>query len=76
MPVPLEIITFRFSATGVWGYEFYRTDCRRQVGSVSGMVLPSAQARIDSENVHLYSSFDLDTTIITRGSFTRTRPES
>ena len=64
MSVPMEIITFRISATGVWGYDFYRADNRLQVGSVRGLVMPSAQARIESANIHLYSSFDLDTTII------------
>lgn len=58
-----EIITFRISGTGVWGYEFYDQD-RQKIGFVSSVVVPSAPVRIESHSLHWYSRFDMDTTII------------
>ena len=58
-----EIITYRLSATGVWGYEFYLPD-RTPVGSVRSVVAPSAPVRIESGQISWYSRFDIDTKIV------------
>jgi len=58
-----EIITYRLSATGVWGYEFYRPD-RTMIGSVRSVVAPFAPVRIESEQICWYSRFDMDTKIV------------
>ena len=58
-----EIITYRLSATGVWGYEFYHPD-RTMIGSVYSVVSPSAAVRIESGPIQWYSRFDIDTRII------------
>ena len=58
-----EIITYRLSATGVWGYEFYHPD-RTLIGSVSSVVAPSAAVRIEGGQVKWYSRFDIDTRIV------------
>ena len=36
-----EIITYRLTATGVWGYEFYHPE-QTLIGSVRSVVAPSA----------------------------------
>ena len=58
-----EIITYRLSATGVWGYEFYHPD-RTMIGSVSSVVAPSAAVRIEGGPIQWYSRFDIDTRIV------------
>jgi len=58
-----ELITFRISGRGVWGYEFY-DEARQKIGSVSSSVSPSLPVRIESQNIHWYSRFEMDTTII------------
>ena len=58
-----EIITYRISSTGVWGYEFYDSS-GKNVGLVSAVVSSSAPVRIESRNLHWYSQFDMDTTVI------------
>ena len=58
-----EIITYRLSATGVWGYEFYHQD-RTLIGSVSSVVAPSAAVRIEGGPIQWYSRFDIDTRIV------------
>ena len=58
-----EIITYRLSATGVWGYEFYHPD-RTLIGSVSSVVAPSAAVRIEGGPIQWYSRFDIDTRIV------------
>ena len=58
-----EIITYRLSATGVWGYEFYHPD-RTLIGSVSSVVAPSAAVRIEGGSIQWYSRFDIDTRIV------------
>ena len=60
-----EIITYRLSATGVWGYEFYHPD-RTRIGSVSSVVAPSAVVRIEGGLIQWYSRFEIDTRIIPR----------
>ena len=58
-----KIITYRLSATGVWGYEFYHPD-RTLIGSVRSVVSPSAAVRIRSGQLQWYSRFDIDTRIV------------
>lgn len=58
-----EIITYRISSTGVWGYEFYDSN-RDRVGFISAVVSSSAPVRIESKNYRWYSRFDMDTTVI------------
>ena len=58
-----EIITYRLSATGVWGYEFYHPD-RTLIGSVSSVLAPSAAVRIEGGPIQWYSRFDIDTRIV------------
>ena len=59
----IELITFRISGTGVWGYEFYDRN-RQKTGFVSSVVAPSAPVRIESRNFRWYSRFDMETTIV------------
>ena len=61
--MPTEVITFRITATGVWRYEFYHQN-RQKIGDVSSLVAPSIPVRIESQNHHWYSRFDMATTII------------
>lgn len=58
-----EIITYRLSATGVWGYEFYHPN-RTLIGSVSSVLAPSAAVRIEGGPIRWYSRFDIDTRIV------------
>ena len=58
-----EIITYRLTATGVWGYEFYRPD-RTLIGSARSVLAPSAPVRIEGGELNWYSSFDIDTNIV------------
>lgn len=60
----LEVITYRTSATGIWTYDFCLADSHQRIGSVSTIISPHEPTRIESEKVHWYSQFDLDTTII------------
>jgi len=58
-----EIITYRISSTGVWGYEFYDSG-GKSIGLVSAVVSSSSPVRIESRSFHWYSRFDMDTTVI------------
>lgn len=58
-----KVITYRLSATGVWGYEFYYPD-RMLIGSVSSVVAPSAAVRIEGGQLNWYSRFDIDNRIV------------
>lgn len=58
-----EIITYRVSGTGAWGYEFYDRS-RNRIGSVSSVVSRSAPVRINGCGISWYSRFEMDTTII------------
>lgn len=58
-----EIITYRLSATGVWGYEFYYPD-RTLIGSAGSAVAPFAPVRIEGRGLSWYSRFDIDTRIV------------
>ena len=58
-----EIITYRLTATGVWGYEFYHPE-QTLIGSVRSVVAPSAAVRIEGMELNWYSRFDIDTRIV------------
>ena len=58
-----EITTYRLSATGAWGYEFYDAG-RNRIGSVSTAVMPSSPALIKGEGIDWYSTFSMDQTIV------------
>ena len=58
-----EITTYRLSATGAWGYEFYDAG-RNRIGSVSTTVMPSSPALIKGEGIDWYSTFSMDQTIV------------
>ena len=58
-----EIITYRLSATGTWGYEFYDAG-RNRIGSAGPVVAPSAPVLIRSEGIDWYSRFGVDSTIV------------
>ena len=58
-----EIITYRLSETGVWGYEF-RDAGRERIGSVRAAAAPDAPAGIEGPGISWYSAFDMDSTIV------------
>ena len=58
-----EITTYRLSATGAWGYEFYDPE-RNLIGSVHSVVTPSAPVRIESPGMSWYSQFNIDLPIV------------
>ena len=57
-----SIISYRYAATGIWGYAFYRG--MKQVGSVTSNAMPSSVVRIIGETGEWYSSFSIDTPMI------------
>ena len=58
----LEIISYRLSATGVWGYSYYRG--RNYVGETSCELGRSATVRVTGEDLAWYSPFRIDTDIV------------
>ena len=58
-----EIITYRLTATGVWGYEFYDSD-RNQIGFVRNAFARSEPVRAESAGISWYSRFGMDNTIV------------
>ena len=58
-----EIITYRLSDTGWWGYEFYDAG-RNRIGSVSAAVSPSSPVLIDGGDIVWYSQFGIDSMIV------------
>ena len=58
-----EIITYRLSSAGAWGYEFYDAG-RNRIGSVSTDVMPSSPALIKGEGIDWYSTFSMEHTIV------------
>ena len=57
----LEIISYRLSATGVWGYTYYRG--REHIGETACELGRSATVRITGEDVAWYSPFRITTDI-------------
>ena len=58
-----EIITYRLSSAGAWGYEFYDAG-RNRIGSVSTDVMPSSPTLIKGEGIDWYSTFSMEHTIV------------
>ena len=57
-----EVISYRLSATGVWGYSYYQD--RRYVGETACQIGPSSTVRITGEDIAWYSPFRIDTDIV------------
>ena len=58
-----EILTYRLTGTGVWGYEFFDA-ARNQVGFVRNALSRSEPVRIEGYGFSWYSRFGLDNTIV------------
>ena len=58
-----EIITYRLTGTGVWGYEFFDME-RNQIGFVRNALSRAEPVRIEGLGCSWYSRFGLDTTIV------------
>lgn len=58
-----EILTFRRSATGVWGYDFYTPE-HEQFGYVRSLVVPASPVNIFSRANQWFSRFDIDNTVV------------
>lgn len=58
-----EIITYRLSETGRWGYEFYDAG-RNRIGSVKGVIAASSPVLIEGGDLIWYSQFGLDSMIV------------
>ena len=58
-----EIITYRLTGTGVWGYELFDSE-RNQVGYVRNGMSRSEPVRIEGQGVSWFSLFGLDHTIV------------
>lgn len=57
----MEMIGFRYSVTGAFGYDFYRND--RRLCAVSSLVVPSAPVHIRGLGGEWASPFDADSTL-------------
>ena len=57
-----EIISYRLSATGVWGYSYYHG--REYVGQTTCQIGRSSTVRIIGQNIVWYSPFRIDTDIV------------
>ena len=51
-----EIITYRLSETGRWGYEFYDAG-RNRIGSVNAVIATSSPVLIQGPEICWYSQF-------------------
>ena len=58
-----EIITYRLSETGRWGYEFYDGG-RNRIGSVNAVFATSSPVLIESGDICWYSQFSIDNMIV------------
>lgn len=59
----IEITSFRFVTTGVWGYKFY-DEQHNELGSVKADVLPSQPLQISAKGIDWYSSFDMSHMVV------------
>ena len=57
-----EILTYRLSATGFWGYAFYRD--REETGGAGCRIGTTSTVRISGEDVDWYSQFNIDTRLV------------
>ena len=58
----LEIVSYRLSGTGVWGYSYYRGT--EYVGETSCQIGPSSTVGITGEDLVWYSPFRIDTYVV------------
>lgn len=58
----MKINGYRYSATGVFGYEFYQN--KSKICTQSGTVMPSSLVRITGFGREWYSEFDMESTIV------------
>lgn len=58
-----DIITYRLTGRGVWGYEFFDTE-QSQIGFVRNGLSSSEPVLIEGEGINWYSIFGLDNTIV------------
>ena len=58
-----ELITYRLSETGRWGYEFY-DEGRNRIGAVNAVVATSSPVLIEGKTVRWYSQFGIDSMIV------------
>ena len=58
-----EIITYRLSETGRWGYEFYDAG-RNRIGSVNAVIATSSPVLIQGPEICRYSQFSIDNMIV------------
>jgi hypothetical protein len=58
-----EIITYRLSETGRWGYEFYDAG-RNRIGSVNAVIATSSPVLIEGKDLYWYSQFGIDNMIV------------
>ena len=58
-----EIITYRLSGTGRWGYEFYDAG-RNRIGSVNAVIATSSPVLIQGGEICWYSQFGIDSMIV------------
>ena len=58
-----EIMTYRLTGTGVWGYEFFDT-ARNQIGFVRNSLSRAEPVRIEGYGFSWYSRFGLGNTIV------------
>ena len=58
-----EIITYRLSETGRWGYEFYDAG-RNRIGSVNAVIATSSPVLIQGGEICWYSQFGIDSMIV------------
>lgn len=58
----LEIISYRLSATGIWGYSYYQG--KQRIGETTCQIGQSGTVRIVGEDIEWYSPFRLATDIV------------
>lgn len=57
-----DIISYRLSANGTWGYSYYRNEIL--IGKTTCQMNTSSTVRVTGEDVEWYSSFNIDTEIV------------
>lgn len=57
-----EVISYRLSATGTWGYSYYQG--REYIGETTCQIGRSSTVRVIGEDIVWYSSFTIDTDIV------------
>ena len=57
-----EVISYRLSATGIWGYSYYHD--REYIGETACQIGRNSTVRVIGEDIIWYSSFTIDTDIV------------